>query len=84
MHTVPFTERSVEQAIAAELRAIRRSSHRQRAPQISNRTPSIIRCKSPNGGRTWKDGHWGSYSCIIIERRRRPRMPHLLCDYRET
>ena len=26
----------------------------------------------------------GFYSCIIIERRRRPRVPHLLRDCRET
>jgi len=32
-------ELSIEQAIAAEPRAIRRSSRSQRAPQISNRTP---------------------------------------------
>ena len=32
-------ERAVEQAVAAEPRAIRRSSRSQRAPQISNRTP---------------------------------------------
>jgi len=32
-------ERSVEQAVAAEPRAIRRSSHSQRALLISNRTP---------------------------------------------
>jgi len=38
-HTAPSTERSVEQAVAAEPRTIRRSSCSQRAPQISNRTP---------------------------------------------
>ena len=32
-------ERSVEQAVAAKLRAIRRSSRSQRALQVSNRTP---------------------------------------------
>ena len=44
----------------------------------------LLLCESLNGGRTWKEGHWGSYSCIIIERRRRPRAPHLLRDCRET
>jgi len=77
-------ERSIVQAVAAEPRTIRRSSRSRRAPPIPNRTPQIIRCESPNGGRAWKQGHWGSYSCIIIERRRRPRAPHLLRDYRET
>jgi len=38
-HTAPSTKRSVKEAVAAEPRAIRRSSRSQRAPQISNRTP---------------------------------------------
>ena len=37
-HTAPSTERSVEQAIAAELRTIRCSSRSRRAPPIPNRT----------------------------------------------
>ena len=77
-------ERSVEQAVAAEPRAIRHASRSQRVPQISNRTPLIIRCESLNGGRAWKDCHGGCYSCIITECRRRPRAPHLLRDYQET
>jgi len=83
-YTKPSTQRSVEQAVAAEPRTIRRSSRSWRAPPIPNRTPYIIRCESLNGGRTWKDCHGGCYSCIITKRRRRPCTPHLLRDYRET
>ena len=38
-HTKPSTERSVEQAVAAEPRTISRSSRSRRAPPIPNRTP---------------------------------------------
>jgi len=38
-HTKPSTERSVEQAVAAEPRTTRQSSRSRRAPPIPNRTP---------------------------------------------
>jgi len=83
---------AAEACVKPTVTTARRASHWGTLPsaraggQFQYRTEPLrlFRCENLNGGRTWKVGHWGSYSCIIIERRRRPRAPYLLRDYRET